>query len=408
MNKFAIYDGNMPKFEKALNRIKNKCIKYNCPFVYNTVGEEFKTETISRLEDGTPLEHDIEITRRFIIIEVEAHPVIANWELIASLEHTKEGNIIHSINNNINIPERYYNVAPCCEHCNTNRRRKNSFIIHNTVTNEFKQVGKTCLNDFTGNVNAEWLASFYSAFEKLATFEAPQGGYNHTDRYFPVIDLLTYTVAVTNIYGYCKSGMRNATGETVKDFYIVNECKGYPFKEVNDHIKEKMQEVNFKVTEEDTATAEKIIAYVNSIEDTNNYIHNIKTLCASDMVAYRNVNLLVSAITCYNRDLERKAKAEARKKEVGKSKHIGNVKDRLTINIASWRCLTSWCNCYDGYNETTTFLYQFIDNDGNIFTWKTQKHFDEDATLQEITGTVKAHNVFRDAKQTELTRCKVR
>ena len=405
MNKFAIYEGNMPKFEKALNRIKNKCEKYNCPFVYNKVGEEFKTETITRHEDGTMLESPIEITRRFIIIEVEAHPVVANWELVASLEHTKEGNIIHSINNNIDIPERYYNVAPYCEHCNTNRRRKNSFIIRNIKTNEFKQVGKTCLNDFTGNINAEWLASFYAMFEKLATFEAPQGGYSNNERYFPVMDLLTYTVAVTNIYGYCKSGTDNATGETVKDFYIVSECGGYPFG--NERIKEKMQSVNFKVTEEDIATAKKIIAYVNNIEDGNNYIHNIKTLCVSDMVAYRNVNLLVSAITCYNRDLERKAKAEARKKEAGKSHHVGNIKDRLTINIASLKCLTSWCNCYDGYHETTTFLYQFVDNAGNIFVWKTQKYFTEDAELQTITGTVKAHNVYRDAKQTELTRCRV-
>ena len=125
------------------------------------------------------------------------------------------------------------------------------------------------------------------------------------------------------------------------------------------------------------------------------------------MVASKNVNLLVSAITCYNRELERKAKEEARKKEAGKSNHVGNIKDRLTINIATWKCLTSWCNCYDGYHETTTFLYQFVDNNGNIFVWKTQKHFNEDATLREITGMVKAHNVFRDVKQTELTRCKV-
>ena len=405
MNKFAIYEENLPKFEKALNRIKNKCEKYDCPFVYNQVGEEFHTETITTNEDGTTLASPIEITRRFVIVEVEAKPVIDNWELIASLEHTKEGNIIHSVRDDIDIPERYYNVAPYCEHCNTKRYRKNSFIIRNIKTNEFKQVGKTCLNDFIGNINAEWLASFYAMFNKLAEFEAPQGGYSNNERYFPVIDLLTYTVAVTNIYGYCKSGTNNATGETVKDFYIVNECGGYPFG--NERIKEKMQSVNFKVTEEDTAIAKKIIAYVNSIEDGNNYIHNIKTLCASDMVAYKNVNLLVSAITCYNRDLERKAKEDARKKEAGKSNHIGNIKDRLTINIASWKCLTSWCNCYDGYNETTTFLYQFIDNDGNIFTWRTQKYFDEDATLREITGTVKAHNVFRDIKQTELTRCKV-
>ena len=406
MNKFAIYEENMPKFEKALNRIKNKCEKYNCPFVYNEIGEEFRTETITTDEDGTILASPIEITRRFAIVEVEAKPVIDNWELIASLEHTKEGNIIHSVRNDIEIPKRYYNVAPYCEHCNTKRYRKNSFIIRNTETNEFKQVGKTCLNDFTGNINAEWLASFYAMFDKLATFEAPQVGCSNNTRYFPTVDLLAYTVAVTNIYGYCKSGANNATGETVKDFYIVSECGGYPFG--NERIKEKIQEVNFKVTEEDTATAKKIIAYVDSIADTNNYIHNIKTLCASDMVAYKNVNLLVSAITCYNRELERKAKAEAQKKEAGKSKHIGNIKDRLTINIASWRCLTSWCNCYDGYHETTTFLYQFVDNAGNIFVWKTQKYFTEDAELQTITGTVKAHNVFRDAKQTELTRCKVK
>lgn len=407
MNKFAIYEENLPKFEKALNRIKSKCIKYNCPFTYNTVGEEYKTETITTNEDGTILASPIEITRRFVVVEVEAHPVIDNWELVASLEHTKEGNIIHSVNNNIDIPERYYNVAPYCEHCNTNRRRKNSFIIRNTITNEFKQIGKTCLNDFTGNINAEWLAQFYAMFDKLATFKAPQGGYDNSTRYFPTVGLLAYTVAVTNIYGYCKSGTNNATGETVKDFYIVSECKGYPSGDATASIKEKMQSVDFKVTKDDAATAKKIIAYVDSIEDSNNYIHNIKTLCASDMVAYKNVNLLVSAITCYNRELERKAKAETRKKEASKSDHIGNIKDRLTINIASWRCLTSWCNCYDGYNETTTFLYQFVDNDGNIFTWKTSKYFDEDAILKELTGTVKAHNVFRDAKQTELTRCKV-
>ena len=405
MNKFAIYEENMPKFEKALNRIKNKCEKYDCPFVYNEIGEEFKVETITTDEDGTILTSPIEITRRFVVVEVEAKPVIDNWELIASLEHTKEGNIIHSVRNDIEIPKRYYNVAPYCEHCNTKRYRKNSFIVRNTETNEFKQVGKTCLNDFTGNINAEWLASFYAMFDKLAEFEAPQGGCSNNTRYFPAVDLLAYTVAVTNIYGYCKSGANNATGETVKDFYIVSECGGYPFG--NERIKEKMQSVNFKVTAEDTATAKKIIAYVDSIADTNNYIHNIKTLCASDMVAYKNVNLLVSAITCYNRELERRAKEDARKKEAGNSNHIGNIKDRLTINITSWKCLTSWCNCYDGYNETTTFLYQFVDNAGNIFVWKTQKYFTEDAELQTITGTVKAHNVFRDIKQTELTRCKV-
>ena len=43
MNKFAIYEENVPKFEKALNRIRSKCEKYDCPFTYNQIGEEFRT-----------------------------------------------------------------------------------------------------------------------------------------------------------------------------------------------------------------------------------------------------------------------------------------------------------------------------------------------------------------------------
>ena len=78
----------MKKKKKALNRIKNKCEKYDCPFVYNTIGEEFRTETITTDEDGAILAIPIKITRRFVVVEVEAHPIIDNWELIASLEHT--------------------------------------------------------------------------------------------------------------------------------------------------------------------------------------------------------------------------------------------------------------------------------------------------------------------------------
>jgi hypothetical protein len=83
------------------------------------------------------------------------------------------------------------------------------------------------------------------------------------------------------------------------------------------------------------------------------------------------------------------------------SKHIGEIGQRITIKIASATCLTSW--------ETewgTTKLFKIVDYSGNVFTWKTSSFPDFDKS-EIITGTIKAHNEFRDCKQTELTRCKV-
>ena len=51
-----------------------------------------------------------------------------------------------------------------------------------------------------------------------------------------------------------------------------------------------------------------------------------------------------------------------------------------------------------------------VDKDGNIYTWKTSGgiYCNGYADEVELKATVKAHNEFRGAKQTELTRCKAK
>ena len=56
---------------------------------------------------------------------------------------------------------------------------------------------------------------------------------------------------------------------------------------------------------------------------------------------------------------------------------------------------------------TTTYLWKIVGKDGNVYTWKTSRWFDEDKAPAEIKGTVKEHKTFRDVKQTDLTRCKI-
>lgn len=153
---YPIFEGNMPRLEKKLNRIKNKCKKYGCEFSYKVVGEEY------RKHEGMAI--------RFVLVEAEGTAVINGWEFVAEVEHTENGNIIRGTG--IEVPERYYHCEPICEHCKTNRRRKYVYIVRNTQTGEFKMVGKSCLNDYTHGMNAEFAAAYLSLFDELVKAEA--------------------------------------------------------------------------------------------------------------------------------------------------------------------------------------------------------------------------------------------
>ena len=68
---YSIHESLIDKLEKKLTTIQNKCEKYGCDFYYKEVGEVFKTFEENFDADGNRLEEPIEITRRFVVIEVE-------------------------------------------------------------------------------------------------------------------------------------------------------------------------------------------------------------------------------------------------------------------------------------------------------------------------------------------------
>lgn len=153
--KYAIYEGNLDRLEKKLKRIFNKCKAYGCDFHYEQTGEEFR-----ELKD----EKGNKYTARFVLVEAEGTAVINDWEFVAELEHTEKGNIITGVAG-IEVPERYYTTTPVCEHCNSKRYRKNTYIVRNKTTGEFKQVGKSCLKDFTHGMSAEAVTQYMSLFD---------------------------------------------------------------------------------------------------------------------------------------------------------------------------------------------------------------------------------------------------
>lgn len=390
---YSIYEGNMERLEKKMVRIQNKCKKYGCDFHFAVVGEEFKEiETGEYDDNGDP----ITVTTRFVLVEAEGVAIVNGWQFVASLEHTENGNIINKAIE-VEVPERYYTGSPICEHCG-NKKIKYAYIVMNTETGEFKEVGRSCLKDFTVGMSAEGVAQYTSIFNELIEGEAPTAGHN-CERYIEVAEYLKYAAETIRHFGYVKSGEADSTRDRAEDFYCYDAgwIQGDARRK---KLRNLMADINFnKDSEESTKMVADAMAWLNSQEESNNYMHNLKTACGLKWTKFRNLGIICSLFPTFNKDLELQAKKKAEEENKKVSQHVGKVGERIEIKVKGAVVVTGWQTQW-GY----TCIYKIIDEDGNVFTWKTQS--DIPAECKTIKATVKEHKEYNGEKQTEVTRCK--
>lgn len=245
MNTYAIHEDNLDRLEKHLTRIQNKCKKYGSSFHYAVVGEEFREY---KLESG-----ETNIVR-YVLVEAEGQVIHNDWEFIAVVENTGAGNIIRQYNTDIEVPEKYRTTEPVCEHCNTKRRRKDTYLIYNQKTQEWKQVGKTCLCEFTQGMDAEEVARYISLFHELIKGEAISGSGSNYECYYNVQEILQYALETIKHFGYQKSTEweQRPTRDRCMDYFRV--CTGrtvWMGQSFVDRLEEEMEQVKFNACSEE-------------------------------------------------------------------------------------------------------------------------------------------------------------
>lgn len=333
-------------------------------------------------------------------------PKINGWTFAGTIEHQGGVNIIRKVVDE-EVPETYRSAAKTCEHCNKIRSRNETYIVLNE-SGEFKRVGKSCLKDYTGHTNPQWLAELasldYIFEEDSQPDEYSTRGLNYQESLPAEAFLATACESVVQKKTFApksaKLGFSTAGAAWEYHWPRRKDAKEswYDYQRYIDSIA-------LPETPEGKELFEKVRAYmVAFIADDcwkNDFQHNVCTTYQMKEILPKHAGILACAILLYQKELIKPRKRAEPKPD---SQHVGEIKKREIFELTLKKHVV--CDSEYGYEPSTFSILIFEDAKGNVLVWKTGK----DAPCYEgetvkLKGTVIQHSEYKGVKQTRINRC---
>lgn len=346
MSRYFIPESAIDSLETKLATIRRKCAKYGCEFSYSRIGETFKKVEIQD-EEG----RWIKVTIKAIEVEVSGTAIAeSGWRLAGKIEHLETGNVIHSFSDVV-IPDWYRSASPRCEHCNSDRHRKETYVLYHAENNSWKQVGSSCLKDFTGYVSAEMAAAIASVYTLLERVSEDRILIERSPKYFEIESVMCYAIECVKHWGYHKAEEGHAaTRNQVID--LMHKHMKLPAS-IGSVTFDPMSTTNLQ-------TFKDMRSRLLALNANDDYTNNLQVFLKAEDVPENGLGIVVSAVPYYNNLIAR----DVEQRKTSNSEFVGNVGDKLTIDIATVKLV----NIYDGYYGST-WRYQIVDAHGNVFMW---------------------------------------
>lgn len=396
---YLIPTENMESFEKKIARIRRKAERAKVDFSYK------------RLE---PIQKETDlpgVTVECVPVMVECKIHYENWIVIAVLDHHEVGNVIHLVEGEwkpsaeLALPSRFRTAKSFCEHCNTMRSRNKTVVIYNTQTKQFKQVGTTCLREYTGGIDAEAIAAFEEAIKSPEEFLGVSGS---SKFFIETKDYLSAVVATMSLYGFMSKKKAAEINEEVRYNNNIKRVEATCTKAV--HLmtnNEKPNEMsnkwhNIYKSKDTEAFVEDALEWIKSYNEPNDFMENLRVICSGSHIKVSDVGFAACLMDLYKRHLEHEKTRKQKEQENEMYRYYGEVGEKVTLN-GRLACVTSYSTQFG-----VMFIYKMIYNSA-IFVWKTSKYLgiDDSGAEVNLVGTIKEHSEFRGVKQNMLVRCKV-
>jgi hypothetical protein len=379
MAKYLIPTSEIENLTKKINSIKNK----GADIVFE-VGNEV-------VREYTPA-HGPKMGIKCLEVEIEGEYKINDWTFVGTIEHGSSGNIIRSFDTSLErkIPSKYRTIGQECEHCHKIRDRKDTYLVYNDKTNEFKQVGKTCLMNYTNGLNAEFCARLVDVFAYIFKLEHPEEEKFNDE-------LMSAFIRGQNANRYIET-------ESIKPiiFGYVKKNGYIPKETISELIKIIFGAVANSTKEASTEEISKMNEWAKNIDASKGgYMWNAKVAWTKEYSEYRDIALLASFVNVYLKDIADRA--------ANNNEYVGNIGDKITItDIKNIKSLYVKDNSRYSYYAESSTVWQIIDGDGHTYIWTTSSNLSDDTRVaKEIVATVKEHKDYKGTKQTVITRGKV-
>lgn len=324
--------------------------------------------------------------------------VPGGWSLLGRVDIEPDGNIINT-RPGAEMPVRYRATGSHCEHCNAARDRKSIFVFEDEA-GAHKQVGRSCLQDFTGHDPA---ALLWSAGEYGGIFSDIDGelendpGVPRAKQLVRLDDVMTAAAYAVREWGFVS---RKQSEESA---HPIAATSSIVFDLLFD--REMAKKYREKVTQADKDKAAAVIEWVRNTyggkasHEQSDYEYNAATLAAREHVTPNRIGILASLVAAYDR-----ATAERIERAARVNAHVGTVGERRDFDaeFAGENVFeTAYGRMYIGRFQTPEGLLVYK---GSSPFWE---HGLKAGDKIRFTATIADHDDYKGTKQTKISRAKV-
>ena len=402
---YEILEGRLETAEALIVKANKRASKVGASPISMKVLRTFDKPYNRINDDGTTTHFVV----RYAEVEIEGEtPKFAGWEFLAALDHSHEtGTVVRAVPG-ATVPEKYWSALPACDHCQENRRRKDTYVVqHEDGT--IKQVGSTCIQDFLGGQDPQVAISNLNTWNTICGFfNSEDGAYDgpcsRGELRVGTLNFLQAAVADIRINGFLGTAKARETEKESSSQRIAS----YFFPVEGEERRAK--EFWGTITDKDIEDAKSLIEWASTLQIRidDSFLNNVKIVCGSTSLQRRDFGIAAASVTAYNREVSRRLELS---REATVSQYVGEIgkRDVFTLTLVA---LKSWQSDYG-----VTHFHKFLDASGNVVIWfgSTTLLIDgpeftcplEVGQSVTVKASVKAHNEREGVKQTIVTRVAV-
>lgn len=326
---------------------------------------------------------------------------INGWSFVARIDHSQEaGNVVRVVPGQ-DLPQGYRDAEPQCVHCGYKRRRRDTFVLRCDDGGEHKQIGSSCLRDFTGHRDANKWAKLAELVSEMGTLAlrsrsyASDGEQELRDHRYIDLERFALCAAMAVMeYGWTSKARSKEMGKL--------STHGIAESMFFDHGSSVVAEI-LERRPDAPRIAREAIEWAQALGDTDreltDYEHNAHVIASSGALEHRHLGIAASIVGVYYTKHARTPSQAPRRVDFSRGTHQGQPGDRLTLEVTVHAVNR-------GDNSTR---HMFYDAQENLYVW-----FATRENLAALKGkkvtiqcSVKTHTQYNGVQQTLINRVQV-